>query len=84
MKAVVRHGWEAFRPELQALFQATTGETIERNVTFLGSSARPPGVAPGGDGKAKRAEREDGAAAAETCRLLAQTAVAARASGHEA
>ncbi len=69
VKTIVRHGWATFRPELETLFQATDGETIERNVRLLErmclASAR-------GDGK-----KSDEVNARETCRLLAEAAVAA-------
>ena len=69
VKTIVRHGWATFRPELETLFQATDGETIERNAQLLErmclASAR-------GDGK-----KSDEVNARETCRLLAEAAVAA-------
>jgi len=35
LKVCAKYGWTAFRPELEALFQATTNESMERNVRLL-------------------------------------------------
>lgn len=67
-KAVENHGWATFRAELVTVFDATNGETIERNVRLLERLC----VA-----RLRRVTKSEAAAADETCRLLAQSTVAA-------
>jgi hypothetical protein len=67
-KAVLRLGWGTFREDLVRLFEATTAETMERNVLLLERLCLA---------KFRRISKGDEAEAAQTCRLLAETLLTA-------
>lgn len=66
--AILDQGWETFRPELQALVESTSRETIERNVRLLDRLC----IA-----RLRRVKKSQDKAARETCRIVADGVVVA-------
>lgn len=69
VKAIVRHGWAKFRPQLLTLFKATNAQVIDRNVRLLEQICLA-----GARGDARKGESPD---TRGTCRPLAEITVAA-------